>query len=71
MNRPSLVSKPLKTPMDSSGRVDGRIGQKNECVRLSMCICYVDVYERECVVSECERVNEVDLYVYFTYSSLI
>jgi len=29
-----------------------------------VCICYADVCERVCVVSECERVNEVDLHVY-------
>jgi len=28
-----------------------------------MCVCSVDVCERNCVVSECERVNVVDLHI--------
>ena len=32
-----------------------------------VCICYADVCERVCVVSECERVNEVDLHVYIQF----
>jgi len=60
---PDLVSKPLRTTMYSSRLVNGRTRGKLECVRVSMCIFYVDVYERECVVSECERVNEVDLHI--------
>ena len=35
-----------------------------DCVRVSMCVRYVDVRLSKCVVSECERVNEVDLHMY-------
>jgi len=36
-----------------------------------MCICDVDVRVCECVVSECERVNEVDLDLECTYLNQI
>jgi len=52
--------------MYSYRRVKGRTREKLECVRVSMCQCYVDMCERMWVVSECERerVNEVDLHIY-------
>jgi len=49
--------------MYSSRRVNGRTRKKLECVCVSMCVCSVDVCERNCVVSECERVNVVDLHI--------
>jgi len=49
--------------MYSSRRVNGRTREKLECVRVSMCVCYVDMWEIECVVSECERANEADLHI--------
>jgi len=65
------VSKPLRTPMYSIRRHNGRTREKLECVRVSMCICYADVCKIVCVVSECERVNQADLHIYNTYSSQI
>ena len=49
--------KTLRTPVYPSRPVNGRIQEKLECVGLSMCMCYVDMFDRECVVRECERVN--------------
>jgi len=40
-----------------SRSVNGLTQEKLECVRVSMCICYEDMCERECVVRECEQVN--------------